>query len=168
MITEEDLQKTNISFSYKISPVKNIICDLSAMIGEFCGELIGSFYPKNISKKTNVVVTELINNAVENITDEKSDIGLSVKINENVLYIRVMNVAARKQYEKVRAHIDTINSSNNVRKLLRDTIHARRSKEFKGGLGLIRLVAENKFRLSVGYKEPYLIVQSQFSLGGSN
>ncbi|GAG74867.1 unnamed protein product, partial [marine sediment metagenome] len=38
MITEEDLQKTNISLSYSISPVQNIICDLSALIGDFCEE----------------------------------------------------------------------------------------------------------------------------------
>ena len=168
MVTEEDLQKTNISFTYKISPVKNIICDLSAMIGEFCEELIGSFYPRNISKKSNVVITELINNAIENINDEESDIGLSVKISENLLFISVMNVADHDQYQVVKSHIDTINSSKNVRKLLRETIRERRNERLKGGLGLIRLVAENKFRLSAGYKEPYLIVRSQFSLGGSN
>ncbi|GAH15339.1 unnamed protein product, partial [marine sediment metagenome] len=41
-------------------------------------------------------------------------------------------------------------------------------KRLKGGLGLIRVVAENKFDISVDYKEPFLIVESQISLGGLN
>ena len=168
MITEEDLQKTNISLSYSISPVQNIICDLSALIGDFCEELIGSFYTRVVSKKANVVITELLNNAIENILDKDSGIILNVKINEDRLLIEVMNVVNRKQYEKVKAQVKKINSANNIRELLRETIQQRRGKRLKGGLGLIRLVAENKFDISVDYKEPFLIVESHISLGGLN
>ncbi|MBA7549588.1 hypothetical protein ES705_42078 [subsurface metagenome] len=168
MITEEDLQKTNISLSYSISPVQNIICDLSALIGDFCEELIGSFYTRVVSKKANVVITELLNNAIENILDKDSGIILNVKINEDRLLIEVMNVVNRKQYEKVKAQVQKINSANNIRELLKETIQQRRGKRLKGGLGLIRVVAENKFNISVDYKEPFLIVESQISLGGLN
>lgn len=168
MITEEDLQKTNISLSYSISPVQNIICDLSALIGDFCEELIGSFYTRVVSKKANVVITELLNNAIENILDKDSGIILNVKINEKRLLIEVMNVVNRTQYEKVKAQVQKINSANNIRELLKETIHQRRNKRLKGGLGLIRVVAENKFDISVDYKEPFLIVESQISLGGLN
>lgn len=168
MITEEDLQKTNISLSYSISPAQNIICDLSALIGDFCEELIGSFYTRVVSKKANVVITELLNNAIENILDKDSGIILNVKINEDQLLIEVMNVVNRKQYEKVKAQVKKINSANNIRELLKETIQQRRGKRLKGGLGLIRLVAENKFDISVDYKEPFLIVESHISLGGLN
>jgi hypothetical protein len=167
-ITEEDLRKTAISFSYTIHPVKNIISDLSAMIGNFCEDTIGSFYPRVVSKKANVVLTELVNNAIENSADGRSKIGLRVDIDEQLLMIKVMNPVSREQYERVRRHVDMINSSENIRKLLRDTILLRRKDRLKGGLGLIRLVAENKFGLSVKFKEPYLIVESHFSLGGVN
>jgi len=168
MITEEDLQKTNISLSYSISPVQNIICDLSALIGDFCEELIGSFYTRVVSKKANVVITELLNNAIENMLDKDSGIILNVKINEKRLLIEVMNVVNRTQYEKVKAQVQKINSANNIRELLKETIQQRRGKRLKGGLGLIRVVAENKFDISVDYKEPFLIVESQISLGGLN
>lgn len=168
MITEEDLQKTNISLSYSISPVQNIICDLSALIGDFCEELIGSFYTRVVSKKANVVITELLNNAIENMLDKDSGIILNVKINEDRLLIEVMNVVNRKQYEKVKAQVQKINSANNIRELLKETIQQRRNKRLKGGLGLIRVVAENKFNISVDYKEPLLIVESHISLGGLN
>ncbi len=167
-ITEEDLRRTTISFSYTIYPVRNIISDLSALIGDFCEETIGSFYPRVVSKKANVVLTELVNNAIENSTDGRSKIGLRVDIDQSRLVIKVMNPVSREQYGKVRRHVDMINSTENIRKLLRDTILLRRKDRLKGGLGLIRLVAENKFSLLVKYKDPFLIVESHFALGGLN
>ena len=77
-----------------------------------------------------------------------------------------MNAAKREQYKKVKARVNRINSTDNLRKLLADTIHARRKDRLKGGLGLIRLAAENKFELSVRYRTPFLIVESHISLGG--
>ena len=64
MITQEELATTNINMRYDLSPVKNIIGDLSGLLGNFSDELIGAFYPKNVSKKANIVITELVNNAV--------------------------------------------------------------------------------------------------------
>jgi hypothetical protein len=168
MITEEILRKTNISFTYIISPVKNVICDLSAMIGNFCEDAVGSFYPTKVGKKANVVVTELLNNALENINDGNSKIGLKLTIDENRLIIRVINVVTVQQFESVRHQVEKINSSADIKKVLKERIHERRKDRLKGGLGLIRLVAENKFKLSVGYKKPYLIMESQFSLGDLN
>lgn len=166
MITEEDLAKTRISMRYDFSPIRNIIGDLSGLTGHFCEELIGSFYAKNISRKANIVVTELLNNAIKNNVDGDSNIVVEVEINEERLLIRVKNVVHKEQFEKVKAHVDMINSSKDKKKLLADTIRRRRKVRLKGGLGLIRLVAENKFRISVDYGNPFLIVESQFLLGG--
>jgi hypothetical protein len=168
MITEEELQRTKISFSYTLAPVKNVICDLSAMIGNFCEETIGSFYPRKVSKKANIVITELLNNALENSNDSDSKIGIKLNVDEELLVVKVINIVDRVQFEKVKAHVDKINSVENIRSLLRETILERRKDRLKGGLGLIRLVAENKFTLSVEYKRPYLIVESQYDLGGWN
>ncbi len=166
MITEEDLATTSISMRYDLSPIKNIIGDLSGLIGNFCDELIGSFYPRNISKKANIVITELFNNAVANNIDEDSKIVLEMKIDKERLWIKVMNVAKKGQFEIIKKHVDRINSTENLRKLLVDTIREKRKTGQHGGLGLIRLTAENKFRISVDYDDPFLIVESEFSLGG--
>ena len=64
MITEEDLRKTNISMSFNISPVKNIICDLSAIIGNNCEELISSFYPKIVHYSRDDEEEDLIDNQI--------------------------------------------------------------------------------------------------------
>jgi hypothetical protein len=166
MITQEELATTNISMRYDLSPMKNIIGDLSGLLGNFSDELIGAFYPKNVSKKANIVITELVNNAVVNSTDGDSKITLEIMINKHALRIRVTNVAKRSQYRKVRDHIKMINSTDDLRRLLAETIRERRKDRLRGGLGLVRLAAENKFTLSTRYRAPYLVIDSRIGLGG--
>jgi len=166
LITQEELATTNITLRYDLSPVKNIIGDLSGLLGNFSDELIGAFYPKNVSKKANIVITELVNNAVVNSLEGDSKISLEIMINKDLLRIRVMSAAKRSQYRKVRDHINMINSTGDLRKLLAETIRERRKDRLRGGLGLIRLAAENKFTLSARYRAPYLVIDSQIGLGG--
>jgi hypothetical protein len=166
MITQEELATTSISMRYDLSPIRNIIGDLSGLLGNFSDELIGAFYSKTVSKKANIVITELVNNAVVNSPNSDGKITLEIMINKNLLRIRVTNVANRSQYRTVRDHIKMIHSTGDLRKLLADTIRERRKDRMRGGLGLIRLAAENKFSLSTRYRAPYLIVDSQIGLGG--
>ncbi len=166
MITQEELATTNINMRYDLSPMKNIIGDLSGLLGNFSDELIGAFYPKNVSKKANIVITELVNNAVANSADGDSKIILEIMINKDLLRIRVTNVAKRSQYRKVKDHINKINSTGDLIKLLAETIRERRKDRLRGGLGLIRLAAENKFTLSARYRAPYLVIDSHIGLGG--
>jgi len=166
MITQEELATTVISMRYDLSPKRNIIGDLSGLLGNFSDELIGAFYPKNVSKKANIVITELVNNAVVNSTDGDSKVTLEILIKKDLLRIKVTNAAKRSQYRKVRDHIKMINSTGDLRTLLAETIRERRKDRLRGGLGLIRLAAENKFTLSAGYRAPYLTIDSQIGLGG--
>jgi hypothetical protein len=165
MISEADLQTTHIAMRYSISPEKNIIGDVGGLIAGFCEELVGSFYPRVVSKRANTVITELFNNAIENSIDPSSTITLEVQINGALLRITMTNVARQDQFEKIRSHVDRINSAD-IRQLMAETIRERRRLQLKGGLGLIRLALENKSRISVDYKEPLLIVESEIPLGG--
>ena len=128
----------------------------------------GGIYLSAKGKKANIVITELFNNAVENNIDGNSKIVLELKIDKDYLWIRVKNNARRLQYKKVKAHVKKINTTKNLKKLMTDTIRERRKDRLKGGLGLIRLVAENKFDLSVHYRVHFLIVESRIALGGLN
>jgi len=166
VVTQEDLAKTNIAMRYDLSPVRNVIGDLSGLLGTFCDELIGAFYPKNISKKANIVITELVNNAIRNSADGEGKMLLEIAINQDILRIQVTNPATMSQYEKVKGHIDRINSAGDLRALLAHTIRERRKDRLRGGLGLIRLAAENKFTLSAHYRAPYLVIDSEIGLGG--
>ena len=165
MITEQDLSQTSICLNYELFPVKNVIGDLSGLLGTFLGDLVGSFYPRNIGKKSNIVVTELLNNAIHNMEDINSKIVVQFEIDKRHICIIVKNSAKIDQYEKVRDHVDMINSSENLNGLLARTIRARRSEKRRGGLGLIRLATENRFDLTVDYENPYLIMKSEFIIG---
>jgi hypothetical protein len=165
MLSEADLQTTQIAMQYSISPQKNIIGDIGGLIAGFCEELVGSFYPRVVSRRANTVITELFNNAVENSVDPSGTITLEVQINGALLRIRMTNAARQEQFEKIKSHVDRINSTD-IRRLMAETIRERRKLQLKGGLGLIRLALENKSRISVDYKEPFLIVESEIQLGG--
>ncbi len=151
---------------YDLAPIQNLIGDMSGVIGNFCDEFIGAFYSKNVSRKANIVITELFDNAVSNNIDGNSKIILELKINQDRLHIRVKNAAKKEQYRKVKKHVKKINSYSDPKILLADTIRERRKERLKGGLGLIRLTAENKFKLSVKFRSPFLIMDSEIALGG--
>jgi hypothetical protein len=168
VVTEEQLATTSITMRYDLSPVGNIVADLSGLLGMFSDELIGAFYPKTVSKKANIVITELVNNAIVNSTDRDGKVTLEIEINKDILRIQVTNAADSAQYQKVKRHIDTINSAGDLRELLAHTIRERRKDRLRGGLGLIRLAAENKFQLSVRYSAPYLVIDTKIGLGGAS
>jgi len=165
IVSETDLRTTHIAMRCSISPQKNIIGDIGGLIAGFCEELVGAFYPRLVSKRANTVITELFNNAIENGIDPASTITLEVQINGALLRIKMTNVARQEQFEKIKSHVDRINSTD-IRRLMAETIRERRRLQLKGGLGLIRLALENKSRISVDYKEPLLIVESEILLGG--
>ena len=75
------------------------------------------------------------------------------------------NVATPEQYEHVKAHVDMINNAPDLRKLMKQTIRRRRRMARRGGLGLIRLVAENKFKIAAFYEDGCLVVDSTLSVG---
>jgi hypothetical protein len=165
VVSENDLQTTHIAVRCSISPKRNVIGDIGGLIAGFCEQLFSAFYPRLVSKRANTVITELFNNAIENSADPASAIMLDVQINGSVLHIRMANTARPEQFEKVKKHIDLINSTD-VRRLMAETIRERHKLQLKGGIGLMRLALENKSRISVDYKDPVLTVESEISLGG--
>lgn len=164
---EQQLASTSVVMNYSFAPLEFILCDLSGIIGNFCQELLGAFYPRVISKRANILVSELVNNVLQNTTDPRSRMDLGVWIDGQILKIRVRNAASPDQFAKVRAHVDMINSAEDLKKLMRETIRERRRLKEKGGLGLIRLVAENKSALRVDYEDGYLVVLCTLDVGGT-
>ena len=100
-------------------------------------------------------------------TKPTSQMMLDLDVNQDRLIIRVKNAVTSDQFDKVRVQVDRINQAEDLKRLMRDTIRERRRLKEKGGLGLIRLVAENKSQLSVSYEGGYLVVTSQLDVGGT-
>lgn len=167
MVTETDLAQTQLSMRYELSPVKNIIGDLSGLIASFCDEFLCAFYTRNTGKRANIVVTELFDNAVRNNSKPESNILLELAKDTDSLTISVGNRATKKQFATVRDHIEMINKTEDKRQLLAETINERRRERKRGGLGLMRLVAENKFDITVAYDEGMLRVTAVLDTGGA-
>ena len=140
-----------ITVSYSIGPLKRVQYDMSGRLGNTIESMATEFYPHIIGKKINVLISELVNNVLENIADDTSKFTLDIGINETRLTVKVKNFVKKEDYEMVRAHVTKIRRSKNVAELMADTIRERREKKLKGGLGLIRLTAESKAVLSVSY-----------------
>lgn len=157
---------TRMGVSFRVAPLGDIRGNLATLLGESLPALIGMFYPPSVGKKANVAVTELIQNVVENIVDPDSELQLDLRVDAEAIEVQVRNKATQTQYEAVRDRIDAVAQTADPRRLLGETLRARRADRLKGGLGLLRLVSENRFRLSARYEQEHLTVYAVFPLRG--
>jgi hypothetical protein len=158
---------TRLGMSFNVAPLGDISGNLPRLLGESILELLGMFYPSAVGKKANVVVTELVQNVLENIVDPHSELHLDLRVDGDALIVRVTNKATPEQFEDVRARVDALTRTNDAKKLFSTTLRARRADRLKGGLGLMRLVSENRFRLAASYEGGLLTMQAAFPLRGS-
>ena len=165
MIDEAQLSKTAITWSCHVQPIENVLCALSGIIATHAVQFAGAFHSRLVARKLNVALTELINNVLENFSDGQSALTVSWTIGGDVLTTKVAANATREQYETVLATVQHINAAESPKALLRSTIKARHKERLKGGLGLMRLVAENNFEVDVGYEEPVLTVGTRIVVG---
>lgn len=165
-ITEQDLIDTELSFSLRLSPLKYVICDLSGILAGFVENLLSAFYPRIVSRRANIVITELVNNVLENVLFPESPLSVEVAVAQRELSIRICNQVTPDIFESVSEHVDLINSTEDLKALLKETIRKRRKQRLKGGLGLMRLVVENKFQIAVEYENELMTVETRLALGG--
>ncbi len=156
----EQLARTRLSSSLRLAPVGNVLGDVAGVLGEHVLTLMGMFYSRPLSRRANVVVTELVTNVLENIVDPESELRFDIEVDAERLVIEVENLVTDEQFENVRARIDYINAAPDVRALLKQTIKERRPKRLKGGLGFMRLVSENKFELTVERRDGYMTIRA--------
>lgn len=166
MIDEQQLATTGIKLNCEISPVGHVGDSVGAIVSSYVSNLVGAFYSRNTARKVNSALTELIDNVLSHSVDKSGALAVQVELNGNMLKVRVAGPASLSQYESVRDHVASIRSAPSSRDLFRRTIHERRKKRLRGGLGLLRLVAENKFDIKVAYDESILSVETEISVGG--
>jgi Family of unknown function (DUF6272) len=162
----EQLERTRIGAMFTIRPVGNIVGDVAGLFAESLQTLLGMFYPPGVCKKANVVVTELVQNVVENIADRESGMQVELGIDGDTLSVVCSNKATAEQAENVRKRLSQLSDPKEARRLLAETIRARRPERLKGGLGFMRLVSENKFKLSTQYEGGLLTVRAEYSMKG--
>jgi hypothetical protein len=149
-----------------IKPMKAVRYNMSGLLGNFNADLAGQFYPSIVATRLNVIVSELVNNAVENVIDPAAGFGVTIHLNNSELTVRVSNRVEEPQYYKVKRHIMMIRKAADKKQLLAETIAKRKALRLRGGLGLIRLAAEIKSRLDVKFnrRKSMMTVVSRLSL----
>jgi hypothetical protein len=155
-----------VGASIYISPLDHVAGDVAGLLGNFLFDLLGMFYPRQICSKANVVVIELVTNVMEHCTIRDGALKVDLKIDGDDLIITVANPVTPDVYEAVKNRFTVIAEAADPKKLLADTVRERRVDRAKGGLGLMRLTAESKFRLSADYEQGFLIVKAQFPMRG--
>ncbi len=155
---------TIIETMVAIRPLRNIMGDVAGLLGESVMSLLLMFYPPQLCKKANIVISELVTNVLENVCDPDSGFVLKLSLLADSLVISVQNKVPAEIAEKVLGRVAKINAVADPRKLLAETIRERRQSRLKGGLGLLRLVAENKFSISSDYQDGLLTVRANYRL----
>ncbi len=158
---------TRVGMTLRVAPVGDIRGNLATLLADSVPALLAMFYPPALGRKANVAVTELIQNVLENIVDPESELALDLRVDADALTVVVRNKATEAQYEAVRARIEALARVPDPRRLLAETLRSRRADGLKGGLGLLRLVSENRFRLTVRHEHEHLTVQADFPLRGT-
>ncbi len=167
MISEADLGRTSMTLAYEFQPVRNIICDLSGLIGRAVRELVDAFYPRIAGQRVEVLIAELVDNMLQNVFDPDSAISMKMTVADGQLHLRTRNTAHTESYEWVSGHIAAIRearAAGTLRELMRKTIVERRRKQLTGGLGFIRLVHESRFDLEVDYDDGELVIDARLDL----
>jgi hypothetical protein len=162
----EQLAETELTFVFRVSPVRNVICDLSGMLGNFSDDVLRAFYSRRVAARANIAITELVNNVIENFADPLGATSLELTVRDQVLFIDIGGPATEAQYAAVRGRVDWIYSADDPHELLKQTIRERRKQRLPGGLGLLRLVTENKFALDVRYADGVMHVEATLQMRG--
>lgn len=158
--------QTAVGASIYIAPLDHVAGDVAGLLGNFLFDLLGMFYPRQICSKANVVVIELVTNVMEHCTIRDGALRVDLKIDGDDLLITVANPVTLDVFEAVKGRFTVIAEAPDPKKLLADTVKERRVDRAKGGLGLMRLTAESKFRLTAEYEQGFLIVKAQFPMRG--
>lgn len=156
----------HVSASFVVGPVGDVAGNLAAVLAESLGVLLPLFYPPVVCKKANVVLTELVQNVMEDVRFPESDMKVDLSVDRERLLVRVRNRVTDEQEALVSERLSQLETVEGAKKLFSETIRERRKQRLKGGIGLMRLVSENRFRLAKEYDGQELTVSAEFSLNG--
>lgn len=154
-LSPAQLARTGVRASFEIDPIDHVVGDVAGVLGEHMLALLGMFYPRQLCRKANVVITELVQNVMENVSDPQSVLRCSVAVDAKVLKVSVANRVTEAQWLRVEKRVKEIREAPDLRALVTKTLRERRQQQQRGGLGLMRLAHENKFEIGAAFaREP--------------
>ena len=157
-----------IQLSWKVGPLGKVDYGFGSVLSSAGATVLRHLTSRPLAARLDVVVSELVNNVLENTADDSTGIAVDLKVDGGSMEVRVGNSVSPEVFEQVRRHVTAIRRHPNPRELLATTMKGRRSQGEHGGLGLIRLVSEARARISVAYdkKRCWMRVTARVPLGG--
>lgn len=159
---EDSRRGPRVAMTFSIAPLSAVEGNAATVLGESILVILGMFFPPVICKKANVVVTELVQNVLENVSEPSSEMTLALSLDAGGVDVAVTNAVTPEQRAAVEGRVRELATSPDPKKLFAETLRARRVHRLKGGIGLMRLVAENRFRLSTSSTERTVTVHARF------
>jgi hypothetical protein len=150
-LAASELAKTSVRASFEITPVDHVVGDVAGVLGDHMLVLLGMFYPRTLCRKANVVVTELVQNVLENVSDPQGKLSCDIEVDASTLRVRVANRVQTEQWKRVELRVNEIRGTKDLRALVATTLRERRKAQQRGGLGLMRLAHENKFAIDAAF-----------------
>jgi len=141
----------------------------SKITAEYWESFLSMKYGKIPAKKTNMILTELIDNAMEHTVSKlliNTSIFISISIYETVIKISVSNAIESGQFESLSAFIKRLSDAEFVNNEFIDRLMT--NNERVGGLGLLKLVKEDRCTIDITSIEKeyilYAVISAEFTI----
>jgi hypothetical protein len=142
-----------LDLSLSLSAVDDVHHRFSTVVAAAYASVLGELTTRAVSKKIDVLASELVGNVLEHSTGKKAPLRVDLQTRPGFLQLRVTNRVSASVCDRIKRHVATIRRAADPKTLMAETMETRRAKGQMGGLGLIRLVAETKATLSVSYNK---------------
>lgn len=129
--------------------------------------LLAVALPPPFPSRLSAALIELVTNAAEHC-EASAGPGVRVEVyrRAGVCGVAVSNPSAPGSLDALRARLEALSEAGSPKELLARTLRERRAARLKGGVGLLRLVAECGFELSVSEEHHWLTVRAEQALPG--
>ena len=157
------MNKFTLSINY--GPISALNFNLGSKLSDYLSSIFQEqFGDPKLVKRIRVITTELFQNAIQHGTSPTSSVNLSLKGGNELVVVSVKNIVKPDTATAVQERIKKIMESEDIRAYLRKTIEDRRSRDLRGGIGLIRMRSENDAALSSKYDGRHLTISAVVSL----
>jgi hypothetical protein len=123
-------------------------------------EILKIRYSISLSKKVNVILNELLNNAIKYTDNKENDIEIYLDADEQKVEISVANSAELEKIKKFKELVSKLKNKEELKFLLKEKTE---NKDIDG-FGLIKLIMQNFCNLDLEINENYVVVKATINI----
>ena len=148
-----------LKIRFEMLPTK---VDLFSTISESCSKIITLNYSKDFFYKVDIIIKELLKNAINNNKDESRNIIVDIELKEDKVVFSFSNIASREDFESLKNYLEKLKDDSFAHSHFIEVIKKQRIDNTTGGLGLNRIFKEKDCnRMDVNFDNEYLTVTAE-------